>query len=171
MFLLEHGADINKGDEDGATILYFAAMYGRDESVRMLLERGASANVARSTDGMTPLHIACQERRSAEVVRALLEEGANVEALDSGGRTALIIACSDKPKDDESGDREDAGKRYIQKAIISLLLKHGSNLSKLNDQGQTPVEIADGEIQDMLENWVVARAVLVEDVLRNVFQL
>ncbi len=80
----------------------------------------------------------------------------------------MIIACSDKPKDNESGDREDAGKRHIQKAIISLLLKHGSNMSKLNDQGWTPVEIADGEIQNMLENWVVARAILIEDVLRNV---
>jgi ankyrin repeat protein len=45
-------------------------------------------------DGSTPLHVASQHGR-AEVVMALLDEGADVSTTDSYGNTPLLLACDD----------------------------------------------------------------------------
>ena len=42
--LLERGADINQGADDGCTPLMIASQEGHEEIVRVLLERGADVN-------------------------------------------------------------------------------------------------------------------------------
>ncbi len=53
---------------------------------------------AATTDGWTPLHVAC-EKGHASVVRLLLERGADVNARDGKGRTALVLAGQQGHKD------------------------------------------------------------------------
>lgn len=43
--LISDGFDINSRDEDGATILFFAILQGNIEIVRLLLDRGANADI------------------------------------------------------------------------------------------------------------------------------
>lgn len=59
--------------------------------LRDLLEKGADPSARRSEDGSTPLHLA-SSREEPEVVRLLLEHGADVEAKDDYGRTAFQVA-------------------------------------------------------------------------------
>lgn len=66
-----------------------AAFEGQIESVRLLLERGAEAN-ARGQHEVTPLMMAAAATRpDPAIVRLLIDNGANLAARDSAGRTAL----------------------------------------------------------------------------------
>ncbi len=83
--LLAAGAAANAANKEGETPLYLAALQGRAEVVGTLLQHGADKNSA-TREGWTPLHAA----HGGEVARALVEAGANKEALNSvsgeGGR-------------------------------------------------------------------------------------
>jgi ankyrin repeat protein len=103
--LLNYKADVNaQSDLDWTPIHYVSQGFpisvipkicqsSRDVA-RLLLEHGADVN-ARISDGSgrTPLHVATEFDR-AEVVRALLEHGANVGVEDSRGRTPFQIASA-----------------------------------------------------------------------------
>ena len=96
--LLSKDADTNKAaiyrDEDGHAIvtpLYQAAMHGRTEVARSLLESKANPNKGyRKTDKdgnvtvETPLFMAAL-RGYTEIVRSLLESGARKDLLVGGG--------------------------------------------------------------------------------------
>lgn len=74
--LLRAGGNPNARDEDALTPLHRAAMRNPDPVViRLLIAAGADAN-ARNLDSFTPLHLA-GANPSAEVVRALIQAGAN----------------------------------------------------------------------------------------------
>lgn len=75
--LLEAGADPNLRNEAGATALLWA-VDDLDKS-RLLLKAGADAN-ARTSDGRTPLLAATGRVGSADVVKLLLDHGANPSA-------------------------------------------------------------------------------------------
>jgi ankyrin repeat protein len=70
--LLEHGADVN-------------AQVTGTKTYSMRIARSPSAN-----EGMTALHVAAQTGR-ADLVRYLLEKGANAEIVDSNGRKAIDL--------------------------------------------------------------------------------
>ena len=78
--LLTHDADVNAADYRGYTPLMHAAQYDRDslDIVRMLLARGANANV--TAEGQTPASIAA--RRGDTALACLLREAA-AQATDS----------------------------------------------------------------------------------------
>ena len=73
----------------GSTPLMYAALYQDAASVRLLLERGADANV-RNEAGATALMWAAGE---IDKVRLLVAAGADVKARSDDGRTALLIAA------------------------------------------------------------------------------
>ena len=56
---------VNVQNGDGFTPLHVAAMWGREESVRELLERGADPEIS-DDEGMTPLDYAESEGRYGE---------------------------------------------------------------------------------------------------------
>jgi ankyrin repeat protein len=75
--LLEQGADPNIRNEAGAMALMWAV--NDLEKTRLLVEHGAEVN-ARSDDGRTPLLIATGLFGNTEVVKLLLERGADLSA-------------------------------------------------------------------------------------------
>ena len=91
--LLDHGADINAHDDEGATPLMWAI--SDVAKARTLIERGAEVN-ARSAHGRTPLMIAAGQSGTGPLVRLLLDKGAKVDATSSslfGTTTALTDAA------------------------------------------------------------------------------
>src|SRR5262249_14038499 len=76
-FLLEQGADPNTRNEAGATALMWAV--DDLEKTRLLTWHGADVN-ARSDDGRTPLLIAAGLFGNGEVVKLLLDRGADLSA-------------------------------------------------------------------------------------------
>lgn len=127
-FLLSSRADVNTRDKWGRTPL-FAAIYeeplvmDRVPIVTLLLENGADVN-AQDEAGDTPLHMAALGE--TEVVGVLLKHGADVNAVNAAGETPLHKAV-----------------HYPEYEVVQELLRHGGVKTLRNNQGLTPVQIAE----------------------------
>lgn len=111
---------------DGWTPLHLASFFGRVDAVRYLLEAGAEVGAVSGNElANTPLHAAAAARH-LEVCRLLLTHGADPDARQHGGYTALQSAAL-------HGDRE----------LVDLLLQHGADPSATDEDGEGPVDYAD----------------------------
>jgi ankyrin repeat protein len=93
--LLDHGAKINQvcGEFDDTPLL-LACWKGRADLVSLLLERGANVKAVRS-DGLNVLHCACMNGAfGKEIIPLLVKAGADVNAVDKFGKTALTYAIT-----------------------------------------------------------------------------
>lgn len=89
-YLIERKADPNAGDL--GTPLGRAVVNNQLETVKLLLAKGAKVNLADAL-GLTPLHYAASvPYDEPAIVEALLAAGANRQATDKQGRTALELA-------------------------------------------------------------------------------
>jgi ankyrin repeat protein len=124
---------------DGWTPLHLAAYFGKKDTVRALLNRGAPVN-ARSTNAMqnTALHAAAAGR-SAEVARLLLDFGANVNARQQGGWTALHTAA-------QHGDVE------MAKTLVSA----GADVEARAENNQTALDLALTKAQQAMVDFLEA---------------
>ncbi|XP_047119929.1 ankyrin repeat domain-containing protein 27-like [Schistocerca piceifrons] len=87
-----HILDVNVCDGEGFTPLHVAAMHGRLDLTRLLIDAGALVDVRTRTKAATPLHFACQNQR-LQVVQLLLRRSADPDIQDWHGNTALHYAC------------------------------------------------------------------------------
>ena len=94
--------------QSGSAIMN-AVMLGDIEQVKKLLARLASPNVRDEISGRTPLIFAAMNGHT-EIVKILLEKGAEVEAKDMEGWTALRYALA-----------------YEYEEIIELLVRAGAH--------------------------------------------
>jgi ankyrin repeat protein len=91
--LLRDPGSINARAYDGWTALHLAAFFGRREAVERLVSAGADIQaVADNSIHNTPLHAAVAGGY-VEVSLLLIENGADVNAVDAGGHTPLHIAA------------------------------------------------------------------------------
>ena len=94
---LDAGVNINVWDSDGWAPLHIACLHGYADLVRLLIEKGADANVRTMNEWVhTPLHIACRYN-GVPAVRLLLEKGADPNVRDKDGRTPLDLTLSYRP--------------------------------------------------------------------------
>lgn len=90
--LLEHGADVDRQNDEGWTALHEAAKMGIDEVVRFLVDDYNADTNKKLINGSVALHLAAQANH-IRCVQALLDRGQNVNVTNSDGRTALHIAA------------------------------------------------------------------------------
>jgi ankyrin repeat protein len=90
--LLDAGALADQTDDDGITILGWAAISNRVEMARLLIEHGADVNHI-DKKGMTPLlYAASIDFGDSAMIELLLKAGANPKARTREGMTALHLA-------------------------------------------------------------------------------
>ncbi|OAA57931.1 Ankyrin repeat-containing domain protein [Niveomyces insectorum RCEF 264] len=120
--LLEHGALVNATNESsGRTALHVAALSGRDDIVKTLLD--AKANIeARDGAGYTPVSMAANNG-SESTVRILAEAGADLTAAVTDGKWSPLHLA------------------YRHPAVARVLLKHGANVNQPSTYG-TPLQLA-----------------------------
>ena len=110
---------------DGFSALHFAAFFNRAAIARELIQHGADIEaIARNPMKVTPLHSAAAAH-SGEIVRLLLERGANPNARQQGGWTPLHAAA-------QNGDAE----------MVRDLIAHQADPKSTNVEGKTAADIA-----------------------------
>eukprot|EP00455_Lapot_gusevi_P025434 TRINITY_DN2675_c0_g2_i1.p1 TRINITY_DN2675_c0_g2~~TRINITY_DN2675_c0_g2_i1.p1 ORF type:complete len:317 (+),score=88.63 TRINITY_DN2675_c0_g2_i1:121-951(+) len=82
---------IDKPDNEGRTLLHFAADRGQVEMVRLLLDAHRANPNVQDAEGSTPLHFACT-CEFPEVAALLLQYGASADIADREGETPRSIA-------------------------------------------------------------------------------
>ena len=151
-YLLEKGADPNCRDENHCTPLHYVLRQGKEDCIRLLLEKGANPNendylhyaarmgnegcvqalIEKRADinrnsgewGFMPLHEAVHNGKVA-CARLLLENGAYLNGEDTKRRTPLHIAA-------EKGED----------ACVALLLDAGAELNHVDACGKVPLHYA-----------------------------
>ena len=135
--------------ENGWTALTIASAYGHYATVQTLLNGGADVNLARKGDDMTPLILAVSHShfppvvhpgaRHKEIVQALLEAGADVNAKDTYGETALLEAVVSWRSHD----------------FVKALLEAGADVNAMDNDDKTALMLADenghSEIVELLK--------------------
>lgn len=123
--LVENGANVNATTEENNTALLLAGTRHYSRIVKFLLENGADPNIKlnkmSTSPGMTALHASTY---SMDVVRLLVEKGADVNALmlnkdEHNGKTPLMIACQGNKKD-----------------IVKYLCEHGADPNITDSNGK-----------------------------------
>ncbi|XP_037909760.1 ankyrin repeat and KH domain-containing protein mask isoform X3 [Hermetia illucens] len=149
--LIERGANIEEVNDEGYTPLMEAAREGHEDMVALLLSKGANINATTEETQETALTLACcggfmevaeflikqgadlelgastplmeaAQEGHTDLVRYLLENGANVHAQTQTGDTALTHAC-------ENGHTDAA----------EVLLYYGAELEHESEGGRTPL--------------------------------
>ncbi|KAH0592783.1 hypothetical protein MHUMG1_09428 [Metarhizium humberi] len=91
---LERGAiDPNFSDDDGRTLLWWAAQEGFQDVVQLLVAQGNVDAHASDWRGRTPLHRASERGHEGVVKLLLANDKVDVNSWDSGGRTPLSRAA------------------------------------------------------------------------------
>ncbi|HEY9509856.1 MAG TPA: ankyrin repeat domain-containing protein, partial [Verrucomicrobiae bacterium] len=98
--LLNRGADVNAIDSAGGTPLHLSVELGFRSVAEVLLAHHADINARNSEPNgeRTPLHLAIARNR-IEMLKLLIQAGANVNARAKGGMTPLMEALYDKQFD------------------------------------------------------------------------
>jgi len=124
---------------DGFFPLALAAYFGRPAAVQVLLEGGADVSAtARNPMRVQPLHAAVAGRH-LDVVRVLVEAGADVNVHQHGGWTPLMGAAA-------HGDVE----------TVDLLLAHGADPTATNESGRDAASLAREHGHDALADRLAA---------------
>lgn len=129
--ILKAGADVNSHDDESYTPLMYAAEGEHKEIVKILYDahadvmNAACLNMNKMNNiNNTALHMASRHD-DAEVLKSLLELGADVNSVGHIGKTPLSYAVF-----------------YYCLESVKELLATGANFNHQRDDGQTPLDIA-----------------------------
>ena len=116
----------NKADVDArtgnchCTLLIVASKYGHTNAVNVLLQYGANVALA-DKSGRTALHFAAgSSDNSCEILRCLIENGADIDKGRNDNQTPLMIA---------------AQKGHV--SVATFLIEHGANVDLQDENGNT----------------------------------
>jgi ankyrin repeat protein len=119
--LLERGADINAVDEKGYNALMHAVILGMPAVAEFLVKEGIALETKGGAIayGETALLMAAAKKRP-DMVRLLLEAGADINAQNDHGHTSVAHAVDDPP-------------------TLAVLLERGADVNLPNNAGITPL--------------------------------
>ncbi len=136
--------NLDFADSNGNTLLMKSMVfydYSRDKKtspfdnkalMSMLIQCGANVNAANNA-GKRPLHFAAESW--GDIIKELLSAGADIDAQDNEGNTALIIVCM------EGREKE-----------ARLLIRKGADVNIKNKEGKSAADIAaEKGLADVLE--------------------
>lgn len=161
--LLEEGASVEDRDDSGRMALVAAAYENHLEVARKLIEAGADVNVKDDTEQSAYLISTSEVGDDPRLLRLTLENGADVESLDSYNGTGLIRASergyAEIVKEllntdidvDHVNNLEwtalleaiilgDGGSQHTE--VVRLLVDSGADVNLADGDGVTPLEHA-----------------------------
>jgi ankyrin repeat-rich membrane spanning protein len=156
--LLDAGADARWKNKVGWSAFYEACRGERLSTVQLLLNHDKDLMELADNDGITPLIVAAHH---SDIVRFLLDRGANVYVTARNGITTLMKACQSFAADPEivrmliaAGVNVEARNLFQRtalhlaaeygriEAMRELILQHNANLFAVDRNGETPFDLA-----------------------------
>jgi ankyrin repeat protein len=155
--LLDSGDDLSTAEEVSRyTALHRAAEEGHVDVVQFLLEKGADPNRKRCNEAaalhdLVPTYKEQQAETSTVIARLLVAHGADVNAKDRFGHTALRSAMLDGRKElakfllasgADPNIRDGLGQTPLFVApldFMKLLIDHGADVNAADANGKTPL--------------------------------
>ena len=140
--LIEYGAPVNTVHFSNDSPIIDAAVNGKIDAVRLLLDHGADVDLVKSESEDigygTALSCACAYNY-VEVAELLLDHGADINFTNQDGNTPLLVALLERPQ---------------SLAVIPLLLSRDADISIVNREGRVALDYvtADSETAQMIEN-------------------
>jgi len=119
---------------DGFTALHFAAFFSQPEAAEELLNNGADPNAIATNGTKLAVLNSAAAGGNTEIVAMLLREGANPDAQQEGGFTALH-----------------AGAQQNNAEMVRALLDAGADVSIPTNDGKTAAELAGPEVSALLK--------------------
>lgn len=113
--LLQRGENVNQTSVNGATALYFAAHHGHLSFAEFLIRNGARVD----------LNCEASLRGHFEIVKLVLENGADVKYNNGNGQNALFLAAYGG-----------------HLAIAELLVENGADMNHLDRYDRSPLSFA-----------------------------
>ncbi|KAK5662254.1 hypothetical protein OQA88_8159 [Cercophora sp. LCS_1] len=154
---------LNQTDSQGRTALLLAIHHNKDETVRLLLKKGARRGMdldKKDGKGRAALHLAVEAGKE-KLVEELVEARASQEAVDTLGRTPLFLAVQhghekivdallqDVPLEvvRERSDKHGRSALHVAAeqghlSILKKLLKRRFEIDKQESLGRTPLLLA-----------------------------
>jgi len=144
-FALHHDSNGNRNIGEGATAFFKAATTSDVQMMRVLLEHGADPSIP-TKNGTTPLMALAglnwveisslgTENETIEGMKLLLARGADVNATNANGETAMHGAAQ------RGADR-----------VVQFLADNGARLDVKNKEGRTPMDEARGQADTSAED-------------------
>ena len=150
--MVDHGADVNVINNKNRTALMLAC-WQNNVAIDALLNAGANPNIA-DADGDTCLHVAVAANCGKEVLHALIDHFAYVNAINQDDQTALILACmkgdihvmnvllnarADPNVADVAGNTclHNGVLRNCRKEVIQTIVDHGADVNATNNKNRT----------------------------------
>jgi ankyrin repeat protein len=159
--LVAKGADLEASVDGGFGPLSLAIESGKFLAAKALIELGANVNAAAGDDRVTPIMVTASQMaigeaakeierrqglRSTDIATALVERGANVNAVNAHGISALMIA---------------AARGNIP--MIGLLLDAGADPTLKSKAGKTAIDIARENLnEDVVKSITLFQATISE---------
>ena len=131
--ILDH-VDAPKAETGETPLLYMLrrGYYNDLEMLEIFMDKGVDIDKA-DNKGNTPLLMHADRRCDRKVMKLLLSEGADINARNEDGNSALFFAL-------KHGDCE----------LARLLIKKGADYNIINEKGETPASIAVEEGYDVV---------------------
>ena len=156
--VIDLGADVNATNKHNETALILASHRGNADAMNVLLDTGVDANTV-DVKGDTLLHKAIHKDVKLETLQAIIDHGADVNATNKDGATALILACNigqripvevlltagaDTTIADASGDTclHKLFQRECDQETLQMLLDYGIPVDATNRNHQTAYMLA-----------------------------
>jgi len=157
--------NVNIQNKNGDTGLHCAVDQGLDKVVEMLLKANADPNIKDYVGQETPIIRTIIEKpvNMYKITEILLAHGADINAVDINGETALHKICEQSefelaqyllskganPNIGTKGDKNNRGRTPLhlvsqrgQDQIAKLLIQHGAIINSVVGNGRTPLHYA-----------------------------
>ena len=132
--LRDHPDLVGTYSADGFTPLHLASFFSQPQAAEELLAHGADPNAVATNGSKLAVINSAAASNNAALVKMLLRAGANPDAQQQGGFTALHAAAQHKNAE-----------------MIQALLDSGADVSIRTDDGKTAADMAGAEIKGMLQ--------------------
>lgn len=117
-----HGFSVNSLDSDGCSLLHWAAINGRLNIAKYLVNKGANVHLTGGNNNENPLQWSVRSKNSISVLSLLLSEGASITHKSVYGCDALMIAVQSE-----------------QLNAVLALLHAGADVNTVEMNGDTPL--------------------------------